>query len=327
MRCSGNDWDTPKADIADNPAKPRPDSVRHSVSQFHAMTDFALVTKSYAGDFDLCRMLCESIDRHMPETKHYLLVDLVDAELFDGLKQRNREIVTSDNLLPNLKPFGVLGRRLWWKPPTAIVRGWIYQQLTKLAFVASMSEAAAVHLDSDLLLLGPISQDHVFANGGARLLRNPGGGQSVQHKRWHAISQRLLGLTQTGYSGVDYIGPGVIWEPRRVEAMLHRIETVTGKEWISALASQFRFSEYLLYGIFCDQISPNDAPTPPDGDWSSCHMSWHYDLTSSAGVDSFVQGVKPSHETMLIQSNLGLPFATRKLIVERVSERLEQQGA
>ncbi len=57
------------------------------------MTDATLVTCSFAGDRELCRLLCESIDRFVPETiGHALFVPARDIGLFAGLATRRRAI-------------------------------------------------------------------------------------------------------------------------------------------------------------------------------------------------------------------------------------------
>lgn len=290
------------------------------------MTSLALVTKSYRGDFELCRDLCASVDRHMPAIPHYLLVDRADRQLFAPLASSTRTIVPCDALLPQFREIDLPGRRLWWQPPWRFVRGWIHQQLAKIAFVAGMVEDAAVHIDSDITFIAPLPQANVFEGGRVRLLRNPGGGQAAQHDRWHRIAQQLLSLPVTGYSGCDYIGPGVVWSPAQVRAMISRIEHATGMQWFDALAHHFRFSEYLLYGNFCDHVAdPGGAPMP-SGDWRFCHMSWGHDFAGEEGIERFVAALGPQHACVLIQSNLGLSHVRRAAIMRRIELRRKQFG-
>lgn len=287
------------------------------------MSSFALVTKSYRGDFKLCRDLCQSVDRHMPGAMHYLLVDSADMALFEPLESNRRRLVDCSDLLPELRGLDLLGRRVWWRFPATFVRGWIYQQLAKIAFVARMDESAAVHIDSDVYFRAPLCESFIFEGATARLLRNPGGGTSVQHDDWHRIAQRSLGLPVTGYSGCDYIGPGVVWSPDHVRAMIERLNAVSGRAWFDVLAGHFRFSEYLLYGTFCDKLELAGQADLAPGDWSFCHLCWGHDLSTEQGVQHFVEAAQPHHACVLIQSNLGIDYAKRSKILQRIDARLE----
>lgn len=282
------------------------------------MTQFALVTKTFRGDLELFAQLCRTIDRHMPDARHYVLVDTADAAMFAPFGNGRRQIVNCAELLPRMRELDLFGQRLWWRAPFTLVRGWIYQQLAKIAFVASMSEDAAVIVDSDLYLLNAIRHEQVFTGGRTRIYRNPGGGRGKQHRKWHRIAQQLLGLPEGGYQGFDYIGQGVVWSPQVVREMIARIEAVSRRPWLDVLAAKFRFSEYLLYGIFCDQFEgPHQqlvCPSVPDH-W---HLSWHYDLSSDVEIETFINSVSPHHLGVLIQSNLRMPSGQRSAIIDRI---------
>ena len=61
----------------------------------------AIVTASYAPDFERCAILCESIDRFASGFEdHYLLVDAPDRALFAQLEGPNRHIIVDTDLLP-----------------------------------------------------------------------------------------------------------------------------------------------------------------------------------------------------------------------------------
>ena len=67
----------------------------------------ALVTASYAPDFERCRLLCETIDRHVTGFgRHYILVESRDVALFRQLENARRIVVDERDLLPSwLRPF------------------------------------------------------------------------------------------------------------------------------------------------------------------------------------------------------------------------------
>ena len=287
------------------------------------MSSFALVTKTYRGDMDPFLDLCASIERLMPDVHHYVLVDNADWACFDRLTTSQRTIVNCSSLLPELRELELFGRRFWHLSGLRLIRGWIYQQLAKIAFVARMEEDAAIHLDSDVTLLQAITKEHVFEGNKVRLFRSPNGGQLKQQRKWHRLAQSDLGLPVTGYQGFDYIGPGVIWAPAVVRAMLAYLERQSGKSWIGKLSAHFRFSEYIHYGVFCDQVEGPQQSSLQRTQDQSCHTCWGYDLSDPVDTERFVEDLCPHHTSVLIQSNLKLPETTRREILVRIQDRFD----
>jgi len=285
------------------------------------MPSFALVTKTYHGDIQPFTDLCKSIDQLMPDIQHYVLIDHADTEAFASFAGPKRTIVDCSQLLPELRETQLLGRRFWRLGFARIIRGWIYQQIAKIAFVADMEEDAAIHLDSDVTLLRAIKAKHVFPNGNVRLYHQPGGGMGPRHLEWHKMSQKMLGLPQTGYGGSDYIGPIITWSPGVIRAMIDRIVASNHRDWVHVLASHFRFSEYIVYGIFCDHVVGEHQQLIAQSSTQYCHNCWGYDLGSQSEVERFIDDLQADHLGVLIQSNLHLPERTRRSILHRTKEQ------
>lgn len=281
------------------------------------MSKFLIVTKTYAGDLEYFRDLCASLDRQMPEIEHHVLVDRVDLSLFGSFQSENRKVINCSDLLPEFKQFQAMGRRLWWRAPFYIVRGWIYQQIAKIAYIANLECDAALIIDSDLAIVAPIQERHVFQNGKSRFYRFPGQSSAGQFVEWHNIAMRVFGLVEEGYTGADYIGQPIIWSPKVVRMMIERIEKETGRKWYDALVGNFRFSEYILYGIFCDRVLDTTTRPVTPTDRNLCHYSWHYDLDDEEGVRKFVNDIEPHHVAVCVQSNLGLAKPRRDSIVRQ----------
>ena len=53
------------------------------------MEKIAFVTQSYKPDFDVCKLLCKSIDRFSPNVDHYIFVNEEDVKLFKSLQYKN----------------------------------------------------------------------------------------------------------------------------------------------------------------------------------------------------------------------------------------------
>lgn len=279
------------------------------------MSEIALFTKSYAGDLALCTRLCASIDRTMPGLPHYLVVDRVDRPLFAPLVRGARVLVESEAHLPGLWQTQLFGRRLWLSAAGPPVRGWIQQQLAKLAVVATLPETAVVMVDSDVEFLRPLDPAALLREGRTRLYRAPGAGQGPGHRAWHRVAARVLGLPATDYFGADYIANAVTWRPEVVRALLARIAAVTHLPWRVALTWRWRFSEYILYGVFAEHVAGphRDLLFPDTADL--CHSSWHYDLGTPAGRAAFLGGLAPQHAAVLLQSNLGLSLDARDALM------------
>lgn len=292
-----------------------------------AAADMALFTKSYAGDFSLCARLCASIDRHMPDMRHYLVVDRADAALFAPLATGRRELLCSEDYLPELFQTSILGRRLWLTPYGPPVRGWIQQQLAKLAVIATLPEQAVVLVDSDVVFVRPLPLEAVLRGGRTRLYRVPGEGQSPKHKIWHRVAARLLGLQPRDYFGADYINTVIAWRPDVVRALLPHIRRSTRLPWRMALTWRFRFSECLLYGIFADHVPGPHSDLLFADEMSLCHCCWGYDLGSPEDRAAFLRDLEPQHAAVLIQSNLNLAEAERDALFRAFETRLSGEDA
>ena len=289
---------------------------------------YSLLTKTFKRDLAAFSELCETIDRHMPAATHYVMVDRSDLAIFRPFASENRHIIDGTAMLPKFHEFEILGKRLWLRFPRSLVRGWIYQQLAKIEFVARCEEDAIVLVDSDTLFLRPLTNDHVFDGPATRLFHNPGvnSGPASQSAAWHNVALESIGLPPTGYSGYDYISQAVIWSPTVVRAMTERIEHVSRGPWYDQLIRNFRFSEYVIYGVFCEQLPGPHQDLVSVTDKELSHCSWHYDLDTPEGIDIFVKSMRPDQVAVLIQSNLQLDESVRRAIIDRLSTEIAGQS-
>ncbi|WP_271079215.1 DUF6492 family protein [Aurantiacibacter sp. MUD61] len=276
-----------------------------------------VVTVTYRGDIDLFEQLCQSMDETMPEMEHHVLVDPSDLDLFGRSAGPNRLIIDASTLLPQFHQFTIGARRLWWRWPFYIARGWTYQQLVKIAYASELDHDAILLVDSDMVFLRAVEDGDVFEGDRVRLYLRPGQADGPEFAKWHDVASRALGLPETGYTGSDYISTAVIWSPQVVRAMIARIEASTGRKWHDALIANFRFSEYITYGIFCQHVSGLHTDLIAATQKELCHCSWHYDLKTEEGVAAFVAELAPHHAGVLIQSNLGLTEVRRAELLAR----------
>lgn len=280
---------------------------------------FCIVTKTYHGDAGAFADLCRSIDRHMPDITHYVLVDRSDLALFAPYGSDRRKVIDCSALLPKFREFNLAGKRLWWRWPTRIVRGWIYQQLAKISFTATLTEDAALLIDSDALFVRPVAPEQIFSGERVKLWRSPEAGKSPEHSKWHDVAMKSFGKAAVGYTGFDYISNAVIWSPPVVAAMIAKIESVSDRKWFDVLTANFRFSEYIQYGVFCDHVEGAHQQGIVPTEQELCHCSWHYDINTPEGVADFAGAIEDYHCAVLIQSNLKLEDHERRTILAAVA--------
>src|SRR5260370_1264175 len=102
------------------------------------MTRMAVITKSFAPDFELCAALNKSVLDNSPDTvQHHIIVPRSDLKLFGRLAGPRTQIRCEADLLPRMfvrVPFVNITVNL--SRPFPPVRGWIQQQVVKLAAIA-----------------------------------------------------------------------------------------------------------------------------------------------------------------------------------------------
>jgi len=288
---------------------------------------YCVLTKTFAGDIEAFRNLCESIDRVMPQVMHFVLHDRADRDLLKEFAGANRTLIECTRYLPELREFQLFGRRIWYRPPHRFVRGWIHQQLAKIAVVASLDFDAVILVDSDARFIAPIRPDQVFDGSRLRLFHNPGApsGPVSESAKWHDVASVALGLEPKGYSGADYISTAVVWSPAVVRDLMRHIETAHQSPWFEPLIRPFRFSEYVLYGIFCEHVPGPHQDLVTLTTAELAHCSWNYDFAKEGELDRFVEDMNPDQIAVLVQSNLNMSEAEREAVFQRIVAKFAGQ--
>ncbi len=284
------------------------------------MTRHAIITPSYRGDIERCRLLCASIDTFVSHlSTHYLLVEDQDVALFRTLEGPKRRIVAESELLPSwlkARPDPLsFGRRRVWTGAGALLRGvpplrgWHTQQLRKLAFPRIADEDLLLFADADVIFLRPLDLDAQLIDGKPRLYRLDGGirADMARHATWVRHARAALGLQAAAYPENDYINNLVTWTRAHARGLLDHIETVTGRDWTSAVASRRDFSEWLLYGLYVDQVIGPTAGLQPT---SRC-LARTYWSTADVGREEFVADdglLEPDQVAIGVQSFIGVPI-------------------
>lgn len=269
----------------------------------------AIVTPSYAGDFDRCRLLCESMDRFVTGyDRHYLLVAGHDVRRFRALESERRVVVDERDLLPPWlhavrDPTVLFKRHIWLSTRLAPLRGWHVQQLRRIAFAEKAEQEVLVYCDSDVVFLKPFDCSTFWQGEQVRLYRRDGGMNALVdlgHRQWSANAGQALGLPAGQKTEHDYITTLISWRRDSVVSMLRHIETLHGKPWIRAVAADRRFSECILYGRYVDEVLAGSGHFHDDR--ALCHVLWFGRELDTGGLEDLVAGMKSYQVAIGIQS-------------------------
>ena len=287
------------------------------------MSDLAVVTPSYAPDLELFADLRRSVLEYFPgDVTHFVIVPRRDVDAFARFRGPRCEVVQESALVPRhvLKVprtgFYVNARR-----PLPPIRGWVVQQLLKLASVQLVTANTIVLVDSDVVFVRPVDQDTFAPGGRARFFRLDAAidDRLPRHVRWHAVASRLLGVPADDLPLPDYVTSLNTWDRDAVLGLLQRIEDVAGKRWFDVIGSELHFSEWTLYGKYMDHF----MDVAPSSD-TLCHAYWDPRPLDRPGADRFVSGIAKSDVAVMISAKSRTPLAVRR---EAMSNRARFRNA
>lgn len=231
------------------------------------MARFAFVTQSYSKDIRECELLCESMDRFAgPDVLHYIIVNDEDYDLFRSNPVfARRRIHRKGELMPRYMmrlPFGMLGHHYLVSPFTIPVREWIVQQICKLAIFEIMPPEidAVVNIDSECVFLRPFGIDDIsrLRPDGTRewMLYKRIFEDEPSHDEYCRVARSLLPLPAGPEpDSFCYMAHPVVFVRENLEALLGAIASRSlFHSWKLKLCNTYRFSEYYLYGLFCDYV-------------------------------------------------------------------------
>lgn len=279
------------------------------------MKSLAVVTPSYAPDFELFKDLHRSVlDRTPASVVHYVIVPGRDVALFSELRGNRCVVWAESELLPRrMVPMPRTNARLNLRHPFPPVRGWVLQQIVKLAAAARIEVDMLLLVDSDVLLVRPLDADALTLNGEARFYRKPDAvdDRLPRHVKWHNVARRLLGLLPAAVPLPDYVTSFNVWDRQVVLALQQRVREATGRRWMDAVGAQLHFSEWTLYGVFVDALMNTTAGATPTTS-TMCHSYWDPVPLDSAGVSAFLAGLSPEDAAVMISAKSRTPLATRR---------------
>lgn len=290
------------------------------------MSELAVITPTYREDAEIFADLHRSVLEFTPEdTVHHVVVPPRDRRLFRRYQGPRCRVWTSSELLPRRYLHMRLGRlesfvnvRRPWPP----VRGWISQQAIKIAMTARLDTRVVLLADSDVVLVRPVRAERFMLDGQLSLYRDEKAvsAEMERHVIWHRVARDLFGLPPSPPPPLpDYVSPFNFWDPTVVRRMQQAIRDTTGKDWLDAFTAQLHISEFILYGVFVDEVlGASAAPPPPDV--SVCHNYWERTPLDRDGALAFAERLDPEAVAIMISAKSDTPPDVRRVAIERCAE-------
>jgi hypothetical protein len=295
------------------------------------MSDLAVITPSFGPDAAIFQDLHRSVLAHTPpSTVHHVIVPRGDRSIFTRFACERCVVRMEPELLPRryvrtpAHGLWINLRRPW--PPT---RGWVLQQALKIAAAGSLQTTAVLIADSDVTFVRAVDPTDFVRDGQVMLYRLEGAVHAgmERHVRWHQVARRLLGIKAADRSPLhDYVSSFNVWEPSVVRGMQARIGEVTGRHWLDAVTSELHVSEFVLYGVYVDEVLGGRQPGGYLGA-EFCHNYWDSTPLDRAGAETFAAGIGPDALAVMISAKSRTPHDVRQRAERRCHERLSSLDA
>lgn len=276
------------------------------------------VTPSFDRDFERCKLLVDSRRVCAGHIPHFIVVDPHDVALFSQLADHNTVIVDSRELLDNA--FHKLwGRNGWWiSSRTLPLRGWMSQQIRKLAMPRLVDDAVLINLDSDVVFIRPFDTSMLWRQDKLGLFEVDYRNDEIVH--WANVAGEMTGCTVPAVPN-NYVGMLIPWWRSNVVALVDQIEQHTGRPWQEAVARRRSFSEYMTYGVYARSIGLERASHFSDGR-RLVQTSWHEDTGSDEGLARLFDPQDQDTVAVMVHSKDGIDPQRYRRHVQRMWDRV-----
>ena len=285
---------------------------------------WTLVTPTFRGDREQFELLTRSFLQFAPDgLTHRVIVDQRDRQLFEPLRHDRMELVTTEELLPGMvrrvsrpRPMFV-GTRI---PP---VRGWIAQQLVKIQAAITSPTPYVLFADSDVVFLRRFGMDR-FTDG-EKLALSRVRAQYDSLVDWRRTSAALLGLSDPeGFAVVNYVSALIPWRRDTAIRLVEALESESRLPWTASIGRRLRFSEYTLYGVFCEEVLGLDEAGHYGWDDPIMNLCWDEPMGSLDDFRALLARTEPVHIGAMFHSKHGFD---RSQLRQAVEERWSAEAA
>lgn len=295
-------------------------------------SNWAIITPSYSRDFELCRLLCKSIDAFVVGNwHHYIIVSREDLHLFSELEGPRRSIVEKQTLLPkglvHLPRLSLFANRLigfkkfslWFSWRIGLMVGWQVQQLIKIEMACRVKEIGVLCCDSDVFFVRTFHVEKQLKDGKYRFFRSQQDFEEKEQPNSHFLvsSAKILGIKGKPFPCPEYVGPLITWHRPTVQALCHHVEKVNGRDWQSAMGRWYSLSEYSIYGLFADRILGDNTHLTNSFE-TLCKTVWSKTEMNNSTLNDFCDNLGAHEVAICVQSFIDMP-------IERLERQFERQ--
>lgn len=292
------------------------------------MDDIAVLTPSFRDDAALFADLHRSVLANTaPSVVHHVVTPPSDAHLFREYEGPRCTVWTHQDLLPRhwLSVPHAAGLAVTFRRPWLPVRGWVVQQIMKLAGTARIDARAVLVVDSDAVLVREANLDRFTDNGRLWYYRREGAVTADMHRHvlWHNVARKLLGVPGVAVPPLpDYVSPISVWDPMVVRSLIEHIADSTGRNWVEAVGGQLHVSEFMVYGVFVAQVLGGTVPR----DGALCHNYYERIPLGAADAVAFADQMPPEALGVMISSHSRTRHEVRSEAFRRCREIIERTG-
>lgn len=280
------------------------------------MSRLAVITPSFGPDFDRCVDLHRSVLAYSPESvRHHIIVPRRDLARFHELAGPRAVIHDEAEFLPRaVRSLPGVNVSVNLRRPFPPLRGWILQQIIKLAAAARSDADVVVMVDSDIEFVRPFAAETFRRDGVVRFYRAPDevDARLPRHVIWHQVARSLLGVAPAAPPYPDYVSSLLAWDPVLVRDLLARLEAGAARRWTDVVGSKLHFSEWTLYGVHVDEVvrgAASDAFASAD---PLCHAYWQETPLNDQTMADFLGRIRPSDIAVMISAKSGTPTSLRR---------------
>ena len=273
----------------------------------------ALITPSFRGDLERCRLLVESAERYVPASvAHYLVIDKRDQAMFWPLVDGRTELIVVEDIVPfwlrRIPTWVPMGAKVWLNLRGKPVRNWLLQQIVKLSTNTFATADRFVFVDSDVFFVAPwapASEPTLFREEGPPLF-------SEFNSEWHRVAHRLLGLPEptVEQQHVSYVGNLLSWRKSSLDQLQQHLTSVGGKNWVQRLAALPTLSEYVLYGVFVERVLGFETAQQWPESTIVCATEWGTQPLDTVALTRFKAAIQPHQVAAMVSAKSSTDVAT-----------------